>query len=91
MPKDEFDFDDPLELNGVGIECPEDTTQEMTECFIEEFIRLGYNPNQILALFCNPHYVGLNIPMQNRGEQFVRDTIAEVFARRGLAVVWSKL
>jgi hypothetical protein len=83
MPKDEFDFDDPMELNGVGVACEEDTTDAMTECFIEEFMRLGYNAKQILALFRNPHYIGMNMVVQNRGEQFVRDRIAEYFARWG--------
>ncbi len=83
MPKDEFDFDDPLELNGVGIVCEEDTTEAMTECFIEEFMRLGHNHKQIFAMFRNPHYLGMNMVVQNRGEQFVHDTIAEVFARWG--------
>ena len=86
MPKDEFDFDDPMELNGVGIGSEEDTTEAMTECFIEEFMRLGYNAKQIYALFRNPHYVGLNMVVQNRGEQFVRDRIAEIFARWGRPV-----
>src|SRR6266571_5489250 len=83
MPKDEFDFEDPLELNGVGLICEEDTTEAMTECFVEEFMRLGYNHKQILALFRNPHYLGMNLALQNRGEQFVRNRIAEVFARWG--------
>ena len=89
MPKDEFDFDDPLELNGVGIVSNEDTTAAMTECFVEEFMRLGHNHKQILALFRNPHYLGMNLALEKRGEQFVRDTIAEVFARRGTTVVWN--
>jgi len=88
MPKDEFDFEDPLELNGVSVECAEDTTAAMTECFVEEFLRLGHNHKQILALFRNPHYLGMNLAMEKRGEQFVRDTIAEVFARRGKVVTW---
>jgi hypothetical protein len=88
MPKDEFDFEDPLELNGVSLICEEDTTEAMTECFVEEFMRLGYNHTQILALFRNPHYLGMNMALKNRGEQFVRDKIAEVFARWGKTVKW---
>lgn|ERR1041385_2238515 len=83
MPKDEFDFEDPLELNGVGIICSEDTTEAMTECFVEEFMRLGYNQKQILAFFRNPHYLGMNMALQNRGEEFVKEKIREVFARWG--------
>jgi hypothetical protein len=89
MPKDEFDFEDPMELNGVGLVCEEDTTEAMAECFIEEFMRLGYNHKQLLALFRNPHYIGMNLVMQNRGEPFVREKISEVFARWGRQVQWA--
>lgn len=88
MPKDEFDFDDPMELNGVAILSAEDTTEAMTECFIEEFMRLGYNHKQILALFRNPHYLGMNMALQNRGEPFVRETISQVFAQWGRPIAW---
>ena len=89
MPKDEFDFDDPLELNGVGLVSAEDTTGAMTECFVEEFLRLGYNAKQILAMFRNPHYLGMNMALEKRGDQFVRDMSAEVFARWGRPVAWA--
>ena len=49
MPKAEFDPEDPMELCGVGLLTPEDTTEAMAECFIEEFMRLDYDPAQILA------------------------------------------
>src|SRR5262245_57119905 len=89
MPKDEFDFEDPLELNGVAVLSDEDTMQPMAECFVEEFMRLGYNHKQILALFRNPHYLGMNMVIQNKGEDFVRDIIAETFARWGKHVAWA--
>lgn len=88
MPKDEFDPDDPMELCGVGLFTDEDTTEAMTECFIEEFMRLGYNHKQLLALFRNPHYTGLNMVLQNKGDPFVRDRIAETFAKWGRAITW---
>jgi hypothetical protein len=83
MPKDEFDFEDPLELNGVALRTDEDTTDAMCDCFIEEFMRMGYNGRQILALFRNPYYLGMNMVLEKRGDAFVRDQIAEVFARWG--------
>jgi hypothetical protein len=83
MPKDEFDFDDPLELNGVALLTEQDTTDAMCECFIEEFMRMGYNPKQILALFRNPHYLGMNLVLEKRGEQFIRNSITTVFSRWG--------
>ena len=90
MPKHEFDFDDPLELNGVSLPCEEDTTDAMAECFIEEFLRLGHNHKQILALFRNPYYLGMNLVLRTRGEPFVRELIGEVFARRGKTVQWQE-
>src|SRR5512136_1359888 len=83
MPKDEFDFQDPLELNGMAFLTEEDTTDAMCECFIEEFMRMGYNARQVLALFRNPHYLGMNLVLEKRGEQFVRESITDVFARWG--------
>ncbi len=88
MPKNEFDFDDPMELNGIGLVTDEDTTDAMTECLIEEFMRLGYNHKQILALFRNPHYLSMNMVLEKRGEPFVCDYISEVFARWGRVVTW---
>jgi hypothetical protein len=67
----------------------EDTTDAMTKCFIEEFMRLGWNHKQVLALFRNPHYIGMNMVLQNRGEKYVKDFISEVFARWGKQVVWN--
>jgi hypothetical protein len=83
MPKDEFDFEDPLELNGVAFFTEEDTTDAMCECFIEEFMRMGYNAKQVLALFRNRHYLGMSMVMEKRGEAFVRECIDAVFARWG--------
>ena len=88
MPKDEFDVEDPFELNGMAFLTHEDTTGTMAECFVEEFLRMGYNSRQVLALFQNPHYVGPNLAMESRGEPFVRTLIAEIFARWGKPVVW---
>lgn len=88
MPKDEFDFDDPFELNGMTFLTHEDTTNDMAETFIEEFLRMGYNHKQVLALFRNPHYLGPNMALEKRGEPFIRELIADVFARWGKVVTW---
>src|SRR6188472_2512347 len=88
MPKDEFDFEDPFELNGMAILTHEDTTDNMAECFTEEFMRMGYGNKQILALFKNPHYLGPNMAFEKRGEPFIRELITEVFARWGRTASW---
>ncbi len=88
MPKDEFDFEDPFELNGMALLSHEDTTNDMAECFTEEFMRMGYSHTQVLAVFRNPHYLGPNMAYEKRGEPFIRDLIGDVFARWGKAVTW---
>jgi hypothetical protein len=88
MPKDEFDFADPLELNGMAFRSHEDTTNDMAECFTEEFMRMGYSHTQVLAVFRNPHYLGPNMAYEKRGEPFIRDLIGDVFARWGKVVTW---
>ena len=88
MPKDEFDFEDPFELNGMAFLSHEDTTNDMADTFIEEFMRMGYGHKQILALFRNPHYLGPNMAFEKRGEPFIRDLIADVFARWGKVITW---
>ncbi|MEI2724322.1 MAG: hypothetical protein V9H26_12555 [Verrucomicrobiota bacterium] len=49
---------------------------------------MGYNHQQVLALFRNPHYLGPNMAFEKRGEPFIRDLIADVFARWGKVVTW---
>lgn len=88
MPKDEFDFEDPFELNGMAFLSHEDTTNDMAECFAEEFMRMGYNHKQVLALFRNPQYLGPHMAFEKRGEPFIRDLITDVFARWGKLVTW---
>jgi len=88
MPKDEFDFEDPFELNGMAFMTHEDTTDAMAETFIEEFMRLRYSHKHILALFRNPQYLGPHMALEKRGEPFIRDLITEVFARWGKQVEW---
>lgn len=83
MPKDEFDFEDPFELNGMAFLSHEDTTQEMAECFIEEFMRMGYTHQHVLGLFRNPHYLGPHMAFTKHGEPFISNLIADVFARWG--------
>jgi hypothetical protein len=88
MPKDEFDVNDPMELNGVVLSTEEETICAMAECFTEEYMRMGYNHKQVLALFRNPYYLGMNVVLQEQGEFFVRNLISQVFARWGRPCAW---
>ena len=89
MPKDEVDPEDPMELNGVALWTEEDTRETMAECFIVEFMRLGYDHHRILALFGNPYYIGMHMVLENQGEAYVRQKIESTFAQWGRPVCWT--
>jgi hypothetical protein len=85
MPKHELDPEDPLEAVAVALPSDEDTLIPMAECFIEEFMRMGYSPEQIAGLFANPLYAGPLLVTRRHGTAFVNQLIAETFARWGRA------
>ncbi len=69
--------EDPLELVGVQMkEGPdEQALEEMAQCFIEEYARMGWNSERILRLFHNSFYRGPYQILRARGEDFVRERI----------------
>lgn len=79
-----------MELHGVGLLTHEDTCEAMTECFIEEFLRLGHTHRQVLALFRNRHYTGMHMVLRSRGEAFVKAKITEVFGWWKRPVSWGE-
>jgi len=68
--------DDPLALVGVPVPVDEATFDEMARCFIEEFVRDGWDDARLLALFRSPFYAGLHVIWLRRGEAWVVDRIA---------------
>jgi hypothetical protein len=85
MPFQDPDEEDPLELVGVELPATEDNVLEMIVCFAEEYARMGFNGEQILALFQNPAYPPAYQAMRQVGESKVRHIIAEallIYGRR---------
>ncbi|HXH14070.1 MAG TPA: hypothetical protein VNP04_30430 [Alphaproteobacteria bacterium] len=80
MPKDDFDQEDPFELVGMLLPGPQDDTafELMGRCFVEEFVRMGWDATQIFLLFQDPFYRGPHLVYQAKGERFVHDLIAHV-------------
>jgi len=69
MAPKEFEDDDPMEL--VQMFLPEGDPEAMAECFVEEFIWLGYGSQQLLDLFRNPFYAGAHAIYRRQGEAYV--------------------
>ena len=75
MPKEEFDMEDPLELNGQVVPCNEDNDDAMAVAFMEEFLFLGYSSGRILELFANPDYIGPYRVFKNKGLRHVNQLL----------------
>jgi hypothetical protein len=74
-----FERDDPFQMVAVGIAASEDTNEEMARTFIEEFALMGIAESRILRFFRSPFYAGPHMVYQERGEDFIRALIAEIF------------
>ena len=79
MARKPFEDDDPMEL--VQVRVPAGDPEAMAECFVEEFIWLGYDPGQLLDLFRNPFYSGAHAVYRERGETFVQSLIDRIRKR----------
>ncbi len=49
----------------------------MAECFVEEFLRMGVAPEEVLELFRQPAYVAAHQAYGVLGEEAIRDLIEE--------------
>ena len=81
MPKDEFEFEDPMEL--VSIPMPGDAAEverEMTRCLAEEYLRMGYTEGEVGGMFRDPFYSILHNLYCARGETEILQIIAQARA-----------
>jgi hypothetical protein len=75
MPKDEFERSDPMELVGMVLPGDEGTLDAMAECFIEEYVRMGWSEERLMTLFTHPLFMGTHRIYLSRGEPYVRSLI----------------
>src|SRR5574342_229862 len=83
MARKSFEDDDPMEL--VQVLLPEGDAEAMAECFVEEFLWLGYDREQLLDLFRNPFYAGAHSIYRREGEGYVLGLIDRIRDRFGSA------
>ncbi len=72
--------DDPLGLHATAVGGDPDV---MLECLVQEYAWMGWNVQQILALFHDPFYPALNALLRRYGEDGIRHRVATVLARTG--------
>ncbi|HNO80087.1 MAG TPA: hypothetical protein PKN33_18725 [Phycisphaerae bacterium] len=85
MPYDDPDPTDPMTLHGVGVETDdENATIEMAQCFIEEYIRMGFTADCLLKIFTNPGYAGPHLAYEQLGEEGIRNLIQDEMRIRNI-------
>ncbi len=67
---------DPMELVGVGL--PEGNIDQMAECLVEEYMLLGWNERQLMALFTRPFFRTTHRIYLDKGEDYARALIKRV-------------
>ena len=77
MPYDDPDWTDPTILIGVEAPANEDSDAEMAYVFAEEFARMGFSEQRLLALFHQPFYAGAYRTLAVLGEERIRSIIRE--------------
>ena len=81
MPKDEFDPEDPMVLQGIGM--PDGDGEEMARCFVEEYIQLGFDDETLWNLFRTPFFAGMHQILEQRGEAWVSALIRDCREKLG--------
>ncbi len=79
MPYDDPDATDPMMLHGVVVETQDDNAMcDMAECFIEEYIRSGFDADRIMKMFKTQGYAGPFLAYQTLGQDAIRRIIDEL-------------
>jgi hypothetical protein len=84
MPHNDPDPTDPMALHGVAVQTDDPAVmREMAQCFIEEYLRMGYARDRVLSMFATPRYAGPYMARQALGEEAIAALIDEVASRWG--------
>ena len=81
MPKDEFVDEDPLELVGMVMPGEEGQLERMAETIVEEYVRMGWDPKRLMALFTNPMFMSTHRVYRQKGARYVEALIRQTCAR----------
>ena len=82
--KEDEQFENPADFelthHLVPGEPGRDHVEEMAEAFIIEFKRMRWSNDAIVALFRNPYYAGPHYVYKERGEEFIKQLLAQCTA-----------
>ncbi len=85
MPHKEFADEDPMELVGVVVPAEAGQIEAMAECFVEEYVRMGWDERRLMPLFRSPQFLATHRIYREKGEAYVRELIRSTRAKWGFA------
>ncbi len=77
MPSGEPQAGDPFEFVALGLPSGPEAAGDMAYTFAEEFARLGYSEQALMALFIDPYYRGAHGAYQALGKEKVEQIVHE--------------
>jgi hypothetical protein len=84
MPHNDPDPTDPMALHGVAVQTDDPSVmREMAQCFIEEYLRMGYARDRVLSMFSIPRYAGPYMACQALGREAIAALIDDIASRWG--------
>lgn len=84
MPYDDPDPTDPMTLHGVIVETENNNAMhDMARCFVEEYVRSGFDEERIMKLFLTRGYAGPHLAIQTLGEDAIHQIIQDVVSLWG--------
>lgn len=84
MPYDDPDPTDPMTLHGVGVETDDpEAMRNMAACFVEEYLRMGFDAERVMHLFQTKGYAGPHMAYEALSEPVIQALIDEEIRRRG--------
>ena len=78
MPYEEFDVEDPMDLVGMVLPGEPGQLEAMAECFVEEYVRMGWDEPRLMTLFVNPMFMATHRIYRQKGEKYVKELIQRV-------------
>ena len=88
MPYEEFDVEDPMDLVGMVLPGEPGQLEAMAECFVEEYVRMGWDEPRLMTLFVNPMFMATHRIYRQKGEVYVRELIHRVSSKFQLKKDW---
>ena len=83
MAYDELESDDPMELTGMVLPGEPGQLEAMAECFVEEYVRMGWDERRLMTLFINPTFLATHRIYRLKGEGYVRELIRRMCVKWG--------